>query len=621
MRPWHCLAIIAAAVLLTFSNSLPNGLVGFDDTATLTGELGGELALRAWAGELGSNPLAAVPRLFTRRQLTNLSKAVDLAVWGDDWWGHHLTNVLLHLGAAWLAYFVAAAVLGSPAGALAAALVFALHPLQAEAVAYLGGRRDVLSGLLSLASFLLWLRGRRKAAFALWIAALSAKQSAVTLPLLWLAAGGGGRAVYALAGLCTAALVVRQAGFESDLAVWHGGSPLSQLSLEPRVLLNAARLLVWPFGLKPDYNGAFGPGSGIPAAMALAALALAAWFFARKHKPVALGLLWIAVTYAPMIHFLPTMHNLESFSEHWLYLPVFGVALIAGWAVRGRPALIGLVVVFAFMTWRRNPIWRDARTFWTEAARACPACARPRSGLAQVALQAGDRSSAERLYREAIDLDPKDPRPYISLAGVTLESGRLDEAERLLRRARELPLGRKSFNQPIQHHLGLIDLRRGKYLDALRRFRSNRSPETAHAAGWAWQRLGDKTTAENRYRSSLAGNPTYLPALLDLAALVPAEEAAGLLARAERLAPGSIGTRVALARALTATGDYSGAHARLMSARRAAPNWSEVWTAQAELDLKRGFRRAAVKSAERAVELDNSGAAYRVLAEARSRAR
>jgi hypothetical protein len=136
--------------------------------------------------------------------LTWLSLALDRAVWGLDPRGFHLTSVLLHALDAGLFFLLARRLLrpAFPAGdadlaAVFAALVWALHPLRVESVAWVSERRDVLSGALILGCLLAWVRGAeagedargeswRRAAFLLGAAAMAAKVFAVVLPLLLL---------------------------------------------------------------------------------------------------------------------------------------------------------------------------------------------------------------------------------------------------------------------------------------------------------------------------------------------------------------------------------------------------------------------------------------------------
>lgn len=668
---WHCFAVLFIAVLCAYGGSLDHGLVGFDDTASFQGDLGGVAGLSEWKAQLRSDPLNAVLELFSRRQLTNASKLADLALFGDDWRGHHAMNVAYHLAAVWLAFMVAAALLGSTAGGLAAALIFALHPAQVESTAYLAGRRDVLSGLLGLLSFRLWQRslenggaGLKLTALASWVAALAAKPSAVTLPALWLAAAWARRPAEGLAGAwrrnrglylglgAAAAVVVlfhwaeaRRYEFRSPSeTLWHGGSPLRQFATEPRVLLHALRLLVWPWKLCADNNGAFPPSGSfldlrtIGACAVLLAMGALAWRLARRRPPMAFALAWIAATYAPMIHILPTAHNQQSFAEHWLYLPVFGAALLvaqAFLAVRRRaPAaawavLACLTIILGARSAARVQVWRDDLTFWTQAARDCPACAGPRQGLAEAWRIRGRNGEAERLLLEAVALEPADPRPRISLGALQLEAGRLDQAERTLRAAWELPMDRVAYTHPIQYNLALIELRRGRPRQALRRVQNFGSRRALHLSGYASFLLGDYDRAERLLRRVLldgtpghgpAGDPNDVSALSDLALVLLErgryDEAVQPLERAATLAPRRADLLVKLGKVHTERKDFLQAHLRLTRAAHMTPDFAPAWIALSDLDLRRGFSAAAAASARRAVELENSTEAYRALAAA-----
>lgn len=136
--------------------------------------------------------------------LTWITLGFDYVVWGMNPVGYHLTNLLLHSVNAAVFYLVAFRLLGlattevgaTPlrAGAVAAALVFAVHPLRAESVAWVTARRDVLSGLFLLLSVLTYLRaseshrGQRwrclSGSVGLYDLAISCKSIVMTLPFV-----------------------------------------------------------------------------------------------------------------------------------------------------------------------------------------------------------------------------------------------------------------------------------------------------------------------------------------------------------------------------------------------------------------------------------------------------
>jgi hypothetical protein len=151
-------AVLVAVTLLVYSGALQNGFVWDDDVLVVHNS------------EIRS--LAGVPGLFARdtlpgrelgdyyRPLQTLSYAVDYQLWGLDPFGFHLTSVLIHAAAALLLYRLAARLLGAREPALAAALLWAVHPVHTEAVTYVSGRSDPLAAALMLASLLLFARGR-----------------------------------------------------------------------------------------------------------------------------------------------------------------------------------------------------------------------------------------------------------------------------------------------------------------------------------------------------------------------------------------------------------------------------------------------------------------------------
>ncbi|MDD5628068.1 MAG: hypothetical protein PHU21_03320, partial [Elusimicrobia bacterium] len=185
-------ACLAAAVV--FSPALRNGFVDYDDKP--------HIAENPHIRGLGA---AELKWMFTTglggpyMPLSWLSLAVDYRFWGLDPKGYHLTNILLHVLNVLLVYFLALRLLRAARtdpkqpgderilwGAGFAALLFGIHPLRVESVAWAIERKDVLSGLFYLASVLLYLRRRLAASVACCALSLLAKPMAMTMPLVLL---------------------------------------------------------------------------------------------------------------------------------------------------------------------------------------------------------------------------------------------------------------------------------------------------------------------------------------------------------------------------------------------------------------------------------------------------
>ena len=231
--------------------------------------------------------------------LTWLSLALDWCIWGMNPFGYHLTSVLLHGLAAALFYLVARRLSrrrlpgrgewALTIGAALAALLFALHPLRVESVAWITERRDVLAGVFFLAAILAYLgrwtpdgaphpheRLRYLASLALFAGALASKSMTVTLPavllvldvypLRRLGAGAGGwlggaarrvwleKVPFVLLGTVAAAVAIWIGSAVGNLA------PMGRIGILERLAISAYSLVfyLWktvvPLGLSPMYE-------------------------------------------------------------------------------------------------------------------------------------------------------------------------------------------------------------------------------------------------------------------------------------------------------------------------------------------------------------------------------
>src|ERR1043166_6287801 len=235
---------LTAATLVAFGASLGSSF-HFDDYAIFS-----DPVLTSGSGwrELWS--------LSQTRPLTNLSFWLNYQIGGDDPLGYHLLNLLLHFGAVLLVYECLTRLIGEPA-ALVGSAIFAIHPIQAEAVNYVWGRSIVLASLLCLASLLAWLKGRHWAAVAWFVLALLAQKEVAAFPLVLLlfdrrrlaplaamllaSVAAGARAIYA-----TAVVPGAPAGLQAGI------TPSNYFLAQGTVILRYFRLLIVPYGFTVD---------------------------------------------------------------------------------------------------------------------------------------------------------------------------------------------------------------------------------------------------------------------------------------------------------------------------------------------------------------------------------
>jgi protein O-mannosyl-transferase len=373
------------------------------------------------------------------RPLTRLSYFLDAQLYGVQPAGFLSTNLLLHATTVLLVFALARRRLDSSA-ALAAALLFAVQPANAEVVAYISGRSTGLMTPLLLGGLLLYDGGKRVSALLLFCLACLAKEHALIFPALVLAweltrsepRSGVLRDVaitIVLAGILAVALLGTDA-YRTLLAY-----SVSERSIGDNVLANAraipqmVSLWVRPWALSVDHE--FDPRLHLGASIAGLALLLAAAaiaFLVRRRRPMlSLAIAW------PLIALLPTNSILakpDLVTEKPLYLAWAGVAIALGAAV---PALTGstanrvaqrvlrgvaglvLCALIGASVWRAS-VWRDPIVLWTDAVAKAPYKSRCWNNFGMANLAAGREPEALAAFERAVLLDPANEYASLNLA-------------------------------------------------------------------------------------------------------------------------------------------------------------------------------------------------------------
>ncbi len=569
-------ALVAAAAFGVYANALPNAFL-WDDLFLVVGNP----AIKRWdalPGLFASDLFPGAMRSGYYRPLQALTYALDYRIFGLAPAGFRLTNVAWHAATAVGLYVLGVRVLGTATAALVAALLFAVHPLHVEAVAYVAGRSDPLSAALMLGAVLAFLRrdGRARLVSAgLFGCALLAREAALVLPLLLVVVDRvpPGATRRPLRDFWPYALVLAGYGALRYASVGGGAVvpatasvPLGfRLLTTAEVIVRYLGLVVAPVGLHMERSVAAVASPLDPTALAaVAALAglLAAAVWARGRAwPVTLGVAWFFVALFPVANVVP----LATFmAEHWLYVPVMGLCLALGWAASRAPAGVAValaaVVLFGGLTVRRNLDWRDAPTLYTHLLPLAPDSLRVRVNLAQALQDAGEREQARVAYEEIVRRWPERPetadalnnlgnldrdagRPLAALGAferalalrpehvaarngraLALQAvGRTDEAERELAAALALDPAAATTHS----NLGNLYFRRNElarardaYLTAVRL-----DPDHADAhnnLGSAYYRLGERALAEREYRTALRLDPRSAGAQRNLAILLGA---------------------------------------------------------------------------------------------------
>ena len=419
--------LLAGAVVAVYLNSF-QGVFQFDDYNVIAENVG----VHSWGAFLAGLPRGIRPLLKFTYTL-NWTSGLGL-------FGFHLVNVGLHAANAVMLFLLASRI-GGPSGsrfaALLPALLFAVHPVQTEAVTYICGRSVSLMAFFYLGSLLAYLRGRERgsrfllhlASPILFLLAAASKEVALTLPFALVLCdavrrerAGWKEALRAQAvhwGLLIglAVLFLAHVGYGRLLeACFDIRSAAANLFTQIHGIGYLLSRLVMPHALNIDPDlPVFSGGSAVllPEALLLAALLAAGSFGLKKWSPAGFGILWFFLHLVPTNSFIP---RLDVANERQLYLASWGLFLaVAAGADLLREKLGArqvtavaavLVIALGVLTVSRNTVYRSEVALWEDTVRKSPGKARVWNNLGYAYQQAGRFRDAEAAYLRTLGVDP-----------------------------------------------------------------------------------------------------------------------------------------------------------------------------------------------------------------------
>jgi tetratricopeptide (TPR) repeat protein len=573
--------------------------------------------------------------------------AFDHALWGLRPLGYHLTNVLLHVATSLAVYLLVLALARGATIALVAALLFAVHPVHAEAVAWVSGRNDLLVTLFTTAAFVGYLRVRSgrglltgAATLAAYVLGVLSKESAAVLPalaLLWeLGEGRRGLLRRSLGPLVLAAatvpyLLLRAATVGTVPRV--GDLDIAGRLLQaPRILLESLRLLVLPVRLKVFYDlrptGSVSSAGAWFAVLLLVLVVASLVWLHRRDRLVAFGLGWALVALLP-VSGIPAPIHPAAMADRYGYLPSVGVCLVGGLllARAQRPAFVkrvvapGVLVLLAAATLVRAPLWRDFPTFVNRMIADAPREAIGYYNRGALEMRAGQVDAGLSDLETAARLLPPDPRALARLAGLAMQTGRLDRARGWLAAAVKLD----STFAAAHVMRGRLEYAAGRPEEAARAYRAAlaREPRNAEAhvgLGAIWRARGRLADAEREYRAALDSDPRNAAAHQNLGNLYASQdrmdEAAREFTRAVELAPREATPHYNFGMLLEAQGKHREAEAEYRTAAALDSSLAQAHYSLGALLWKQGRTREALEEMRTAVRLAPGVPAYRQMLEA-----
>ena len=488
----------------------------------------------------------------TTRGLTTLSYWLNYRLGGTEPSGYHWLSLLLHLANSVLVTAIIrkllqqSGTLGVHRDALATfcGLVFLLHPLQTEAVTYVASRSEVLAVFLLWGAFGHFLYRKRVEAswydavviFALFGLACLSKEYSIVFPALLLLSDyywnpgftiSGIRGNWRLYGLVSVAgiagLVIVIRVLMQATTVGFGFKDLSVTDYfltQCRVVWMYILKFIVPFGQTVDYDFPVSHSFADPLALlgliGLLATTVAAFLFRKQYPLASYGWLIFFVLLAPTSSFLPIR---DIVAERRVYLPSLALLLICveflrriRWSYMTQAALLGVVLVCAYLTSERNNVWSSAENLWRDAAAKAPDKSRPHYQLGRIQYEKGHFDAAVAEYETAARTGGLDYTLLVNWGLALDDSGHTKEALEKLNQAAQIHPDAHVYSQ-LARAYGRSK-QNEKALEALTQVeRLDPSFEMGYVyRGNIYLDEGDPVKAAAEYNRALAINPSNRPA-------------------------------------------------------------------------------------------------------------
>jgi tetratricopeptide (TPR) repeat protein len=563
---WLALLAILVVTCVAYRGVIDNGFV-FDDLDTVRNNPA--VASLARAGSWFTSPYA-VSRSRDQanyRPVAVAGYALDHALWGEGPAGFHATNLAIHLGVVIVTFILARRLWGDDRAGIVAAGVFALHPINAEAVNYITARSSTLMTLFVLAA--VWAHdvalrrgdhGRDGGAgsdgwrhalvkvshglrlalpYGLGLAALGTKEVAVVLPVLiiaWDRARGDGRELWGatlrrslpwwlLAGVFLAARTWITGDGSATALRGDGATTAQALLFGVKILLASLGHWFWPTALAVDHAWpiTIGTTEGVLLAAGAVAVVLLTIVAARVDRLVGWCLAWFWAGLAPL-GALPFVSRLTLYQDNRVYLSGVALAWLAGrfavlalrrWErVRfARPVLgvlvLGLAVAAVLADARQTAVWVNPDRLWDDVLEKYPDSILALNSKGLRLAEADRLQEARDLFERSIRLVPGFSQAHNNVGFVFAKLGDFDRAETAFETA--LSLEPRYASAAVS--LGKVYEQQGRTDRALELYDRLLAEDPDLATAWMrsgalLERLDRLDEAAERYRRVLAIDPS-----------------------------------------------------------------------------------------------------------------
>ena len=548
--------------------------------------------------------LANIPRMFTQgvwqflnegdkaavgpyyRPMFNIALIISRQVFGFEVFGWHLLSIALHLGVVFLVYRLAREWKLSFELAAASALLFGVHPVHSESVAWVAALPDLLAAVFVLSSLLLYERHYHDrvskpivlaASLFLALMAMMSKEVAVMVPF-FLAARElldrqTGEKIVELAARVAKraapffAVIVLYLSMRYYVLGFLGKNEPTSLSVPamqvlitiPSILLSYARMLLIPYPLAVMYDNQYVQSAADPrfwgAALVIAALLAGALWFVRSSPAGRRALAFMIIFVVPVLNLKAFRQEESLLHDRYLYLPSVGFCILlamgfdwlsARFAARQREVFAAATLVagavLLVLTFYQNFSWQSELAMTENAMKVAPRWPFLHNYVGAYYAEQRKLPEAERAYLAALDVDPKYYDAQSNLGDVYREEGKLGDAERFYVSA----IANGAPYADTHYNLGVTYINQGRIAEAEPHLQRAVEIWPAHVKarynlGWVYDREGKDSLAEQAYAETVQRDPAYPEPRINLAILLTRnaryDEALNHLRTAQRYAP------------------------------------------------------------------------------------
>jgi len=462
----HIILIITIGLLAYFRSF--NNKFAWDDQLLITQNHYVTNFQSSFLPKIFSGPISegAGERSNAYRPLQILSYVADHSFYVLNPYGFHLTSFLIHLLTSLVFYLMIKMLFRNELLALIAAILFLIHPVQTEAVAYISGRADPLAALLILSTNLFFIKYyKQKRPYFLWLSfasfalALMSKEAAILTPLLLCLCYSTIRKPSALSpkmlfpfsiyGAITAIYVIlRLTVLNFDVSDISSPVKINCFHFFKTIFLFAKILLV-PLGLHMEY-GEITANLSDPSVLLGIGIVIALILTIIKQKKlsaVKFGILWFCINIAAVSNIFPIN---DYFGEHWVYIASMGYFLVLAAltesiikqnTVLSKITIVAialLAIFYSYLTAQQNKVWRDSQSIYEHSLIYDPLNAKLINNLGIIYAEKGLNDKAMEQYKKAIELDRHNVQAYYNMGNMLMNKKKLKEAAEYYLKAVEL---------------------------------------------------------------------------------------------------------------------------------------------------------------------------------------